>query len=182
MARLNPPDRDKLPPNAQSAFDHIVDSRGHVSGPFTVLVHSPDLAKTVADVGAYVRFESGLSARVRCLAVMSVARSFNCRFEWAGWTKQAREAGVAEDVIQAIGDGRHPEGLALDEELAVRFGQQLLGPAHRVENEVYDAVVQQFGVEGAVDLAATYGYFSMLTFLLNAFEVDIPEGGDVLHV
>jgi 4-carboxymuconolactone decarboxylase len=182
MARLNPPAREELPSEGQSAFDHIMASRGHLGGPFTVLVHSPELGKRVSDVGAYVRFESGLPDNLRTIAVMCVARSFNCRFEWAGWTKQAREAGVSEDIITAIRDRRHPEGLSPDEELVVSYGMQLLSPKHRADQATYDAVVKRFGTKGAIDLTMNFGYFAMLSFTLNAFEVDVPEGEDVLPV
>jgi 4-carboxymuconolactone decarboxylase len=180
MARLKIPERDELAPEGRAAFDHIMASRGHIGGPFTVLVHSPELGKRVSDVGAYCRFESGLAADLRTISVMKVARTFNCRFEWAGWTRQAREAGVPESVIEAIRDGRHPEGLTPDQELVVAFGNQILGEKHRVEKDTYDAVVARFGIKGAIDLAMNYGYFAMLTFTLNTFEVDVPPGGDIL--
>lgn len=182
MARIKIPERYELPSEGQEAFDHIMASRGHIGGPFTVLVHSPELGKRVSDVGAYARFESGLPADLRTIAVMKVARAFNCRFEWAGWTKQAREAGVAESVIEAIRDRRDPQGLGPDEQLVVAFGDQILSPEHRVSQETYDAVVERFGIKGAIDLAMTFGYFAMLTFTLNTFEVDVPPGGDVLPV
>src|SRR5690606_24767642 len=60
MARLKLPEREGLPPEGQQAWDHVMASRGHIGGPFTVLVHSPELGKRASDVGAYVRFESGL--------------------------------------------------------------------------------------------------------------------------
>lgn len=182
MARLNPPAREELSHDEQSAFDHITASRGHIGGPFTVLVRSPELGKRICDVGAYVRFESGLPANLRTIAVMCVARTFNCRFEWAGWTKQAREAGVSEEIITAIRERRHPEGLSPEEELVVAYGMQLLSPEHRVDQATYDAVVERFGTKGAIDLTMNFGYFAMLSFALNAFDVDVPEGHDVLSV
>lgn len=182
MARLDPPAREALSSEEQSAFDHILGSRGHIGGPFTVLVRSPELGKRVSDVGSYVRFESDLPANLRTIAVMCVARHFNCRFEWAGWTKQAREAGVSEEIITAIRERRHPDGLSPDEELVVSYGMQLLNAEHRVDQATYDAVVARFGTKGAIDLTMTFGYFAMLSFTLNAFEVDVPEGQDVLPV
>ncbi|MGV6872972.1 carboxymuconolactone decarboxylase family protein [Pseudochelatococcus sp. B33] len=180
MARLELPVREKLSTEEQSAYDHIMGSRGHIGGPFTVLVYSPELGKRVCDVGAYVRFESDLPADLRTIAVMTVAREFNCRFEWAGWTKQAREAGVSERIIEAIRDRRPLENLTPDEQLVVSFGAQLMSPKHRVDKDVYDAAIARFGVKGTADLSATYGYFAMLSFTMNAFEVDVPEGEDVL--
>lgn len=180
MARLNPPTREDMNnDDERAAFDHIVASRGQVSGPFTVLVRSPEVGRRVADVGAYCRFESEIPKPLITLAVLNVSRHFNCRFEWAGWTGQARAAGIREDIIQAIAERRRPEGMSEDEELVYSFGEQLLSPAHRLSQETYDAAVARFGLKGTVDLAVTYGYFSLLSFVLNGFEVDVPEGHDV---
>jgi 4-carboxymuconolactone decarboxylase len=183
MARLKIPERAELPPAGQEAFDYIWASRGHLGGPFTVAVHSPDLGKRLTDLGAYIRFESGLPKSLRTICVMTVARTFDCRFEWAGWTKQAREAGVKEEVITAIRERRPLDDvLSADEKLAVSFGAQLMGPKHRVDDATYKAAVERFGLKHTIDMAATFGYFTMLTFILNGFEVDVPEGEDVLPV
>jgi 4-carboxymuconolactone decarboxylase len=182
MARLELPVREKLDREGQGAWDHVMGNRGHIGGPFTVLVHSPELGKRVSDVGAYVRFESGLDKALRTIAVMMTAREFNCRFEWAGWTKQGREAGVPERIIEAIREGRQPDGLTPDQELVMRFGRQILGAKHRVDDETYAQAIKRFGLKGTIDLAMTFGYFAMLTFTLNTFEVDVPEGHDVLPV
>jgi len=182
MARLELPVREKLNDQAQGAWDHVMGNRGHIGGPFTVLVHSPELGKRVSDVGAYIRFESGLDAGLRTIAVMMTAREFNCRFEWAGWTKQGREAGVAEPIIEAIRERRMPDNLTTDQQLVMTFGNEILSAKHRVEKTTYDAAIKRFGLKGTIDLAMTFGYFAMLTFTLNSFEVDVPEGHDVLPV
>jgi 4-carboxymuconolactone decarboxylase len=180
MARLDRPSREDLGSGGQGAWDHVMGSRGHIGGPFTVLVHSPELCKRVSDVGAYARFESSLDKGLRTIAVMMTARAFNCRFEWAGWTKQAREADVPEAIIEAIRERRKPDNLTPDQALVMEFGRQILGAAHRVDPETYNAALGRFGLQGTIDLAMTFGYFAMLTFTLNTFEVDVPEGHDVL--
>ena len=63
----------QVAPKDHATFDAIVASRGAVQGPFTVFLHSPDIAGRVAHLGAYVRFEGSLDMRVRVLAAMVVA-------------------------------------------------------------------------------------------------------------
>jgi len=41
-------------------FDSITSSRGRVSGPFSVLLNSPETAGRAAHLGAYLRFDSTL--------------------------------------------------------------------------------------------------------------------------
>ena len=181
MARLGALERGDLPAEEQDNYDAIVASRGKIQGPFTVLIHSPDLAKRIADVGAYIRFESPLPVAVRCFAAVMVAREMDCAFEWAGWVPQARDAGVPDEAIQALRERRAPSGLSEELQLVYTFGRQLLSAGHRVDDSTYQAVTDHFGVPGTVELTATFGYLAMLSFSLNAFQVDPPEGRPLLE-
>ena len=60
-------------------FDSIASSRGRVSGPFSVLLNSPEVAGRAAHLGAYIRFESTLAPAVRELAIITTSREFGLR-------------------------------------------------------------------------------------------------------
>ena len=182
MARLPTPRREELPPEQQPVYDAIVQSRGQISGPFTVLLYSPQVAGRVAQVGAYIRFESMLPVAVRCLAAVITARELDCSFEWAAWVGQAQRAGVRDEIIAAIRNRQTPSGLTEEEALVVQAGQQLLRGNHHLTDATYRALVDHFGTQGAVELTATFGYFAMLAVPLNAFEVDTPPGSPVLPI
>ncbi len=182
MARLSAPQREALPPDQQAIYDAIVQSRGKISGPFTVLMHSPAVAGRVADVGAYIRFESMLPIAVRSLAGIITARELDCRYVWAAWVPQAQQAGISEEIITAIQDRRTLLGLTEEQALVVAAGQQLLRGNHQLSDATYEALLAHFGPQGIVELAATFGYFSMLAMPLNAFQVDPPPDRPVLPV
>src|SRR4051794_10124497 len=63
--------KDQVAPKDQAIVDSIVASRGALQGPFTMFLHSPELAGRLAHLGAYVRFEGSLDMRVRVLAAMT---------------------------------------------------------------------------------------------------------------
>jgi 4-carboxymuconolactone decarboxylase len=159
-----------------------VASRKKVEGPFSVLTHSPDLAARIADVGAYVRFESDLPIACRCLAALVVARHFECRYEWGAWAPQAEAAGIPLDAIEAIRTGQRPDGLSDGQALVVTFGRELLEPPHRLTEPTFEGAVEHFGVRGAVELSACLGYLAMLAFTLNGFEVAPHDGAPELFV
>src|SRR4051794_6881332 len=76
--------KEQVPPKDQAIVDSIVASRGALQGPFTMFLHSPELAGRLAHLGAYVRFEGSLDMRVRVLAAMTVAREFEAVYVlWA---------------------------------------------------------------------------------------------------
>lgn len=182
MARLSPPEREALSSEQQAAYDGIVKSRGHVSGPFTVLMHSPTLAGRVAEVGAYVRFESPLPIAVRCLAAILTARARDCRYVWGAWAPQAQRAGISDEIINAVRDRQTPPGLSDEQALVVAAGQQLLDGNHQLSDATYQALLAHFGTQHAVELVATFGYFSLLALPLNAFQVDPSPSGPELPI
>ena len=150
-------------------------------GPFAALLHSPVLADRTAELGAYIRFESALSAVDRELVILSVARHFDCHFEWAYHVREARKAGLSADTIAAIRERRAPTGLADDDAEIVRYVTQLLG-AHRADDRTIAALRGRLGVQGLVELTATIGYYAMLACTLNAFEVRPETGEEELDV
>src|SRR5262249_38460211 len=73
--RLEPvTSKEQVAAKHHAIVDDIVKSRGVLQGPFTMFLHSPDIAGRVAHLGASVRFEGTLDMRVRVLAAMTVAR------------------------------------------------------------------------------------------------------------
>src|SRR6266542_2438095 len=50
--------RDQVPEEHRSIFDAVAEGRGSVRGPFSILMHSPELCRRHLDVGTYLRFNS----------------------------------------------------------------------------------------------------------------------------
>ncbi|MDZ7728599.1 MAG: carboxymuconolactone decarboxylase family protein [Dehalococcoidia bacterium] len=181
MARIPLLDtKDDLPPDAADAYDAIAASRGRIVGPYRALLHSPELAQRIAHTGSYVRFESSLPGDVRELAIISVARTLDCRFEWAAHSAIARNEGVREEAIDAIRAGK-ADGLDEVEREVWTYTNQLLD-RHRASDEAFAAVEKRYGTKGVVDLTGTIGYYSMIASTLNAFEIEPPEDWDQLPV
>jgi 4-carboxymuconolactone decarboxylase len=171
--------REELAPADQGVWDAIARSRGHVVGPFTVLLRSPRLAERIGHLGAHVRFESGLAPVDREIAILTVAREMDCGFEWAAHVVEARKAGVRPEVIDAIRARTAPAGLTPDEAAIHAYACQTLR-AKRVDAPTFAAARARLGDTGLVELTTTVGYYTMLACTLNAFEIAPPPEGDAL--
>ena len=57
--------KDQLATKDHAIADGIIGSRGSLHGPFSVFLHSPEVAGRIAHLGAYVRFEGTLDMRDR---------------------------------------------------------------------------------------------------------------------
>src|SRR5262252_6377108 len=172
--------KDQVPAKDHAAFDSIVASRGSVHGPFTVFLHSPEIAGRVAHLGAYVRFEGSLDMRVRVLAAMVVAREYEAMYVWGAQTGGARRQGVPETTITAIRENRS-DGIPAEDLQIIEFTRQLLRK-HRVDEVLFKAVHARFGNDEFIQLTTTIGYYTMLAMTVNAAELDAAPDAEVLKV
>jgi 4-carboxymuconolactone decarboxylase len=179
MARLTPiTSKDQVAAKDHAVVDGIVKSRGSLQGPFTMFLHSPELAGRVAHLGAYVRFEGSLDMRVRVLAAMVVAREFEAVYVWGAQTGNARKQNVPETTITAIRE-KHSRGLPPDDAQIVDFTRQLL-TKHRADDATVKALRQRFSDDELIQLTTAIGYYSMLAMTVNACELEAAPGADVL--
>ena len=86
----------------------------------------------------------------------------------------ARQEGVREEAITALRDRKAPLGLTEEEAEIVRYGQELVRN-RRVSEVTFQAVLKRLGQQGITELTATMGYYAMLGFALNAFDVQPEE-------
>jgi 4-carboxymuconolactone decarboxylase len=183
MSRLPDVHRDQLTPQGKAVWDSIVATRGdHVVtedgaliGPFNAMVHAPDAGGPLGSLGAALRFGTSLGRRLTEVAILTVASRWQAEFEWSAHTRIAREAGVSDAVIDAIGTGEEPAFTADDERIVHATARELVANGH-LSPATYAAAHELLGDTGAVELVALCGYYTTISFLLNAFDVPLPAG------
>jgi 4-carboxymuconolactone decarboxylase len=181
MARLTSiTNKSQVAEKDQPIVDSIVASRGALQGPFTMFLHSPELAGRLAHLGAYVRFEGALDMRVRVLAAMTVARELEAVYVWGAQTGGARRLGVPETTITAIREN-HSRGVPAEDAQIIDFTRQLMRK-HRLDEATAKALIGRFGNDGFIQLTGAIGYYSMLAMTVNACELEAAPGAEVLKV
>ncbi len=166
---------DDVAPEHQHFLDRIVRTRGWISGLFQVLLHTPDVAERMANIGAFFLYETTLPPALRALTWIIAARELDCSYTWDAGVRAARAAGLAEGLIVALENGNPPPDISEEQEIVFDFCHQLLRGNHHVSEPVYRAAVNRFGVPATVQISATLGYIAMMSLVANAFEV-APTG------
>lgn len=166
-------DRSQLAPDDREHFDSIATSRGGVRGPFGVLLNRPQLARAVGELGAVVRFQSGLPPALRELAILTTARLWDCAYIWAAHEPIAREVGVSEMAIEVVAAEESTAGLSAPSAAVVDFGCELLDD-HDVTEETFRAVSAALDTGLITELTATVGYYSLLACVCQALRV-VPD-------
>ncbi len=173
-------EREQLPEDQRHHYDSIMASRNRIGGPYIYLLHCPDLAARTAHLVAYSLYSSDFPKDQKELVICTVAREFDCVFEWAAHERQARDAGVREEVIVSIRNGKAPEGLSDEEASFVKYVQELLRPPHRISEPTFQALHNRLGDARIAELTGIIGGYVGLACSLNAFELQAPKGRDVL--
>jgi 4-carboxymuconolactone decarboxylase len=112
---------------------------------------------------------------LRELAILVAARFWTAQFEWYAHARMAREQGLDAAVIEAIAAGTTPP-LATPEENAVYDFCRELHDSHAVRDESYTQAVEMLGQEGVIELTVLSGYYTLISMILNTFEIAPPDG------
>jgi 4-carboxymuconolactone decarboxylase len=172
--------KDQVPVEHHAIVDAIIGSRGALHGPFSVFLHSPEIAGRVAHLGAYVRFEGTLDMRVRVLAAMAVAREFEAEYVWGAQTGSARRQNVPETTIAAIRENTL-NGVPPEDAMVIEYTRTLLRK-HRIPAAMDKAMRDRFGNDQMIQLTGAIGYYSLLAMTVNACELEAGPGAEVLKV
>jgi 4-carboxymuconolactone decarboxylase len=177
--RLPLPRRDDLAPEAQQAYDRLLDPQGGtlrgLRGPGGISLHSPGLWRHTRGSNHYLRYEAGLGGRVRELAILVTARECDSQFEWAAHEAEAKKEGVPDAVIEIVRQRRDIAGLADADSAIITLGREMFG-ARRVSPATFARCLELFGRGKLVDLVALMGNYASTAALLTAFDMQLDPG------
>jgi 4-carboxymuconolactone decarboxylase len=169
--------KEDLAPEHHHVVDAALKVFGSIRGPFSILLHSPELAERLLPLVPWFREGTVVDANLRLIGVLAAVREKDSEYVWAAQVRLARELGVREaaiDVLRAKGD---PDSLTVEEQEVVAFARQLMR-ANKVQQAVFDALKNRHGVKWLVEFTAAVNYYAVLCGVANAFDVPAIEGGD----
>ncbi|WP_432828603.1 carboxymuconolactone decarboxylase family protein [Dactylosporangium sp. CA-092794] len=155
----------------------ITDGSGRLLGPFGLMLIAPEVGDAVQQLGAALRFRSGLSPRVRELAILTVAVAAGCEFEWWAHEQAALAAGLTVEQLQSILDGAVPDGLS-DAEREAAGVSLALSRRRRLDDAEYAAAQRTLGTATLAELTWLVGYYGTLALALEVFAPASPAPHD----
>lgn len=169
MARLPYLSPEDLPPGSEIPLMKANITR--------LVANSPGIARMVAGMGAYLRHDSPLDAKLRELAILQVGYTTRSLYEWAHHVEIGVRFGLTGDDIRAIaleseGQPSHLDPLAK----AVLRAAREMTIHMTLSDENFEAL--QAGLEPAalVDLLVAIGEYNGLVRVMAAVKVDLePE-------
>jgi 4-carboxymuconolactone decarboxylase len=146
-----------------------------VTGPFIIMLRSPELMDRAQRLGEFLRYETTLSPRLSEMVILMTARGWTQQYEWNAHAPLALKGGLKQDVITAIAEGRRPAQMVEDETIAYDLCAEL-DRNQSLSDATYARAVKQFGEQGVVEIIGLKGYYTMLAMLLNTSRTQVPGG------
>ena len=181
--RLPTVDRNALTEGARAIYDDHANPSGWshagLRGPGGIRLHSPVLAELWGGVGRYLRDGTGISRRVREVAILITAREHDSRFEWQQHERVARSVGVPSETIDAIKYRASLDGLDETDALVIRLGRQVFGD-RSVDSDLFAAALARFGPQQLIDLISIMGTYAATAAMLTLVDVQLPADEEQL--
>jgi 4-carboxymuconolactone decarboxylase len=174
MAKLPDP-LDSLTPDARRVYDKITAKRGAVRGPFASLMHFPELAERVGDLGEFLRFGSTLPGDIREMAILITARSVSQAYEWVAHARIALAEGLPADVVERVRTRGDLATLPARYARPARVVQHVLA-YDSIPQELQDQVQRELGITGLMEPMVLAGQYRLIAGVLFAFDTPLPDG------
>jgi 4-carboxymuconolactone decarboxylase len=181
MARIEDVKRENLSPRQQQLYDDIMRTRPRsgLSGPFSVWIHTPDIAEPADGLANCFRVSPKLEKRLIELIVLLMCRDATVKYAWSVHEPVARTAGLSEETIDAIRARKKPNFKRDDEALVFDVVTELQA-TKTLSTATFDRAKSLLGRDGLIEAVSCVGFYGMIGLVLNVFDIPPQPGGPVL--
>jgi alkylhydroperoxidase family enzyme len=136
---------------------------------------SPGVGLALQDLGAAVRYRTGLSDRAREIAILALAMLRSSDFEWYAHERVGRRAGLTDEELDSLLVGAEPPSLSPTEKALLRTTRALATDAD-LDDEAFMAAEAALGREQLAELIVLVGYYDLLALSLRVWRTPLPVG------
>jgi 4-carboxymuconolactone decarboxylase len=173
QTRMPPLPVDRMTEAQKKAAAEFEASRGALSGPWAVILRSPEMINRARGLSDYLRFNSSLPPRLSEFVILITAREWTQQYEWNAHHSLAMKGGLDPEIAKAVAEGRRPEKMADDEAALYDFCIELQRN-RSVSDATYARALAKFGEQGVVDAIGLSGWYTLVAMVLNTARVPLP--------
>jgi 4-carboxymuconolactone decarboxylase len=151
----------------------LVEESGALAGPFGLMLHDPALGRPLQELGSALRYRSGLSDRLREIAILAVAAATGSEFERYAHERVGRAAGLTEEELTDLAARRFTSADAV-EAAGYLFCRRLLDERSDLTDVEYAELHEALCEITLIELVVLVGYYRTLAQLLNVFDIGAP--------
>ncbi|MBB5447791.1 MULTISPECIES: carboxymuconolactone decarboxylase family protein [unclassified Paraburkholderia] len=187
LVPIPPPALSSEQQSLYESIDHVVSESlrgftakskdGALLGPFNPMVHFPQYGSAAWMLTVALAKYSKLPKPVKEVAILTVGSAHKAPYEIYAHERVARLIGLPEKKIKNLATAQRPVDLTDEEAVAYDVAASLMagGP---LPGNIYKAAVLAFGTDGAAELIFLIANYSLVSVLLNAYDIPVPGSGE----
>jgi len=169
MARIPDPDRSQLSADDRHTLAALPDL-----ALFRTLAHAPTVIRPWLALGGALLASTELPARRRELAILTVAHTARCRYEWSQHEAIAAASGVTADEIAAIAHDTADTVFDPTDVAVVRLAAEAVSHIE-VSAQTIAAARAALGDGQTVELLCLVGYYVATAIVARSADLDIDQ-------
>ncbi len=151
---------------------------GSLNGPFGLMLWVPRLGKPLQALGAELRYGTSLSARVREIAILAVARATRSSYETYAHEIVGRSVGLTDGEVRALRLGQF-EPKDPKEACVVRLCTELAAQPI-VQDSLFDEAAVQFAPTQILEIVVLAGYYRTIAQMMAICGVSADPTPDIV--
>ena len=140
MPRVTPvASKADVAPEHQAVVDDVLGVFGAVRGPFSMMLHSPEMTKRLLPLVPFFRDQSVVDGKLRSVGILAAVREREAAYVWAAQVAAARRNGLREEAIDLLRAKADPSKFPAEEAAIVTYVRQLMR-TNRADQAAFDAL------------------------------------------
>ena len=172
MARVPLLTKEQAAPEVQDVFRRVEARGARVMNIYRALAHSKAAMLPFMRLGNSLLEHCHLDHRLRELAILRVASLTGSQYEWSQHVVLARESGVTQDQMDAMGEWRSSAAFDERDRAVLNFTDEMALQI-RVQDDTFQEVSRHLDEASIVELSLSVGFWGMVARLLEGLQVEI---------
>ena len=177
MSKLPNAARDSMTAEQQKIWDKIHEGRTGGGGPYSMLMHSPEMAQHFAATEDYFRNNSLLPDTDREVIILTAAREVEAHYAWTRHEIRAGKVGIKPETIEALRAHADADKFTGKEKLLVEFTRTLMNH-HELPDELFERMEREFGKAKFIEAVGLLGHYITIGTVIRMFDVRPPAGSN----
>ena len=182
MARIEDVKRENLTARQQQLYDDLMRTRPPdrrtLTGPFSVWIHTPDIAVHADRLVNCFRVNPKLDKRLIELIILMMCREATAKYAWSVHVPLGLKEGLSQETIDAIAARQRPQFIRDDEQLIYDLVTELVA-TKTLGTATFERAKAAFGIDGLIEAVSCVGCYGMIGYVLNVFDIP-PQPGHPL--
>jgi 4-carboxymuconolactone decarboxylase len=159
-------------PRASGPFA-LTDAEGVLTGPFNAMLLLPALGTALQELGQALRYRGTLDDRCREIAILTVARVWDSKFERYAHEAVGARIGLTPQELAALRTG-DLDAFSGTEREVVHY-VSMFADDRRLDEADRQRALGTFGAERLFELTTLVGYYATLALQLKVFGDEVPK-------